>query len=67
MESDSKTITKIKRNILNVSNVLPTIWIRFPFQADNGSKWIILDSRHYLLLNFRIILALVYIVIQTLK
>lgn len=67
MEGDSKTIEKIKRWLFNVSHVLPTIWIRLPFQADNGSKWIILDSRHYLLFNFRMFLAIVYFAIQAFK
>ena len=67
MEGDSKTIEKIKRWLFNVSHVLPTIWLRLPIQIDNGSKWILLDSRRYLLFNFRMLLAIIYIAIQTLK
>ena len=67
MESDSKTIKKIKRWLFNASHVFPTIWLRLPIQTDNGSKWILLDSRRYLLFNFRMLLAIIYIAIQTLK
>jgi len=67
MEGDSKTIKKIKRTISDVSNVLFAFWLRFCFQIDNGHKWILLDSRRYLLFNFRMLLAIIYFAIQAFK
>jgi hypothetical protein len=73
MESD-KHVTKNKKKtkipkgiILDACNVFPTIWIRRIVQADNGAKWIILDSRRYLLWNFRILLWVLYIAFQAIK
>jgi len=67
MEGDSKTIKKIKGWLFDVSHVLPTIWLRLPIQTDNGSKWVLLDSRRYLLFNFRVLLAIIYFAIQAFK
>ncbi len=67
MESDSKTIKTLQRIISDVSNVLPTFWIRLPVQIDNGGNWIILGSRRYFLWNFRIFLAILYFIIQAIK
>jgi len=39
----------LQRYVANVSNVLPAIWIRCPFQIDNGSKRIVLDRRYRIL------------------
>jgi len=39
----------LQRYFANVSDVLPAIWIRCPFQIDNGSKRIILDRRYRIL------------------
>jgi hypothetical protein len=67
MQRDSKKTKKIQRAIAHVSDVLPTFWIRLPFQTDNGGNWIVLGSRRYFLWNFRIFLAVVYFIVQTLK
>ena len=67
MESESKNVKKIKGIIPNVSNVLPTFWVRFPFQIDNGGEWFVLGSRHYLLWNFRVFLAVLYFAFQAFK
>jgi hypothetical protein len=39
----------LQRYITNVSDVLPAFRIRCPFQIDNGSKRIVLDSRYRIL------------------
>ena len=67
MEGDSKKTKKTKRTFFNVGNVLPTFWIRLPFQVDNGGEWIILGGRRYLLLYFRVFLAVLYVAFQTAK
>lgn len=56
-----------KRHILNASDVLPTIWVRFPFQVDNGGHWIVLGSRSYLLWNLRILFCIIYFAIEIFK
>lgn len=66
-DGDSKKPNIFKRAIAHVSDVLPTIWLRLPIQADNGGKWIVLDSRRYLLWNFRFFLAVLYFAVQALK
>ena len=63
-----KTALKVlKRHLANVSDVLPTLWVRLPFQIDNGGNWIILGGRSYLLWNLRIVLCLVYFAVQIFK
>lgn len=66
-DGDSKKSNIFKRVIANASDVLPTVWLRLPIQADNGGKWIILDGRRYILWNVRFFLALLYFAIQALK
>lgn len=56
-----------KRRIPNASDVLPTVWVRLPFQVDNGGNWLILGSRSYLLWNLRIVLCLLYFAVQVFK
>jgi len=72
MEGDhvkkAKTEAKsLKRRIIDAGNVLPTVWVRLPFQVDNGGNWLILGSRSYLLWNLRIILCLLYLAVQIFK
>ena len=63
-----KTALKVlKGHLANVSDVLPTLWVRLPFQIDNGGNWIILGGRSYLLWNLRIVLCLVYFAVQIFK
>ena len=62
-----KEISNLKRRIPDAGNVLSTLWIRLPFQANNGSQWIILDSRRSLLLHFRLLLAVLYFAVQIFK
>ena len=45
----------LQRYLTNVSDVLPAVWIRCPFQIDNGSKRIILDRRYRILFYLGII------------
>jgi hypothetical protein len=72
MEGDhvkkAKTEAKsLKRRIFDAGNVLPTVWVRLPFQVDNGGNWLILEGRSYLLWNLRIILCLLYLAVQIFK
>ena len=34
-EQQRKTVWYIPRHFIDVSNVLSTLWVRLPFQADN--------------------------------
>ena len=73
MEGDSyvkknkKKNIKDKRCIYDVRNVFPSIWIRCTFQACNGLEWLLLDSRYYILFNFRVLLAIVYLLYEMVK
>ena len=63
-----KTALKIlKGHLANACDVLPTLWVRFPFQIDNGGQWIILGGRSYLLWNLRIVFCLLYFAVQAFK
>lgn len=66
-KKNQKKSVKIKRSILNVRDVLSALWIRCTFQAYNGLEWLILDSRYYILFNFRVFLAIVYLLYQMVK
>ena len=72
MEGDHVKKTKteaksLKRRIIDAGNVLPTLWVRFPFQIDNGGNWIILGGRSYLLWNLRILFCILYFAVQIFK
>ena len=56
-----QTISPIQRVITNVGNVLSAFRLRCVIQTYNGYKRLVLDSRHGLLLNFRVFLVIVYI------
>jgi hypothetical protein len=62
-----KEINNLKRRLPNAGNVLPTFWVRLPFQVDNGGNWLILGSRSYLLWNLRIVFCILYFAVQALK
>ena len=62
-----KEVNNLKRRISDASNVFPTLWVRFPFQVDNGGNWLILGSRSYFLWNLRVFLCLLYFTVQILK
>jgi hypothetical protein len=49
----------LQRNIANVSNVFSAFWLRCPFQIDNGSKRIVLDSRYRILFYLGIIFYII--------
>lgn len=66
-KKNEKKTKDLQRTISDAGNVLSTIWLRFPFQADNGAQWIILDSRRCLLLHFRVFLALLYFTVEIFK
>ena len=67
VKKDKTTLKVLKGHLANVSDVLPTLWVRLPFQIDNGGNWIILGGRSYLLWNLRIVLCLVYFAVQIFK
>ena len=67
LESKGKKINFLQRYITNVSDVLSPIWIRRTIQIVNGSEWFILGSRYYFLLNFRLLLVIVYILYEIYK
>lgn len=70
MESDSKnkkTSHQSKGTILDVSNVLPTFWVRCIVQAYNGCNKLILDGRYGVLFYFRLFLYLLYFAVQAFK
>ena len=67
VEKNKKEAKGLKRHIFDARNVLPTFWVRFPFQIDHGGKWLILGSRSYLLWNLRIFLCILYFAIQAVK
>jgi hypothetical protein len=57
----------VQRYISNVSDVLSPIWIRRPFQINNGFEWFVLGSRYRFLFYFRLFLVVLYISYQTFK
>ena len=66
-KKNKKKAKSLKGNFFDACNVLPTLWVRLPIQAHHGANWIILDSRRYLLWNFRLLLCLLYIAVQAIK
>lgn len=67
VKKTKKQANSLERRIAYASDVLPTLWVRFPFQVDHGGHWLILGSRSYLLWNLRIILCLLYFAVQIFK
>jgi hypothetical protein len=70
MDSDTKrkkTVKQSKGAELNVSNVLPTLWVRFFIQADYGREWLLLGGRYNFLFDFRVFLAFIYFIIKTIE
>jgi len=67
VKKDKTKAKSLKGHIFDVGNVLPTIWLRLPFQIDNGGQWIILGGRSYLLWNLRILFCLLYFAVQAFK
>lgn len=67
VKKTKKAFKVLKGHLANVSDVLPTLWVRFPFQIDNGGNWIILGGRSYLLWNLRILFCILYFAVQALK
>jgi hypothetical protein len=57
----------LQRYISNVSNVLSPLWIRRTIQINNGREWFILGSRYNFLFNFRLLLVVVFLIIQIFK
>jgi hypothetical protein len=57
----------LQRYISNVSNVLSPLWIRRTIQINNGLEWFILGSRYSFLFRFRLLLVVVFLIIQIFK
>jgi uncharacterized membrane protein len=66
-ETNQKKNIKAKRGISNVSDVLSALWVRLSVQAYNGLEWLILDSRYYILFNFRVFLGVIYLLYEMVK
>lgn len=64
---EKEAITKLTRWLSNAGNVLFALWIRLPFQVDNGGNWIILGGRSYLLWTIRMLFCILYLTVQILK
>jgi uncharacterized membrane protein len=73
MEGDSHVKKNKKKSvqnegsISNASDVLYALWVRFSVQAYNGLEWLILDSRYYILFNFRVFLGVIYLLYEMVK
>jgi len=67
METDEEEHSIFKRSIINVSNVLSTLWLRWTIQITNGNNWFILESRSYILWNIRVLFCFLYIFIKVFK
>jgi len=67
VKRQEKEINFIQRYLTNVSNVLPSFWIRRIIQTDNGFNWFILGSRYSFLLYFRLFLVILYLAYEVFK
>lgn len=62
-----KEVNVLQRYITNVGDVLSPIWVRRAFQIDDGGNWVILGCRYNFLLNFRVLLVIIYLAYETFK
>ena len=67
IQRKGEEVNAIQRYVFNVSNVLSPLWIRRPFQINNGSEWFILGSRFRFLFNFRLFLVVLYLAYEIFK
>ena len=65
--SQEKEVKDLQRGITYAGNVFSTAWVRRSIQTNNGCNWFVLGSRYRFLLYFRLFLAILYIIIQTIK
>lgn len=76
-DGDIKTTTKtwkqkekiedLQGGLTYAGHVFSPSWVRRTVQDANGPNWLILESRHRLLLYFRLFLVIVYIIVETFK
>jgi hypothetical protein len=76
-DGDSKEDKQIKRKgtqvnflqryISNVSDVFSPLWLRRPIQINNGLEWFILGSRYRFLFYFRLLLVVVFLIVEIFK
>ena len=63
-QDEGEPYSIMERYIANVSNVLSPLWLRRAFQIDDGGNWLILGCRYRFLLNFRLLLVVLYLLFQ---
>jgi len=66
-KKNKKTSFSIEGCLYDVGYVLHALWVRLFVQIGDGLNWLILDGRHYVLFNFRVLLALIYLMFQMVK
>lgn len=62
-ERQRKKINLVQRYIAYVGDVLSPIWLRRPFQIDDGGNWFILGCRYRFLFYFRLFLVTLYFIL----
>ena len=65
--SQEKEAENYERGISYDGNVFSPAWIRRTIQTRDGSYWVLLGRRYRFLLNFRLFLALLYIIVEIFK
>jgi hypothetical protein len=64
---EKEAITKLKRWLSDVGNVLFALWVRLSFQAYHAGNWLVLGGRSHLLWGFRLLLSVVYFALEIFK
>jgi hypothetical protein len=63
----TKKTNAFKRYLSYVGDVLSPLWLRRPFQINNGFEWVILGCRYRFLFYFRMFLVILYFTYETFK
>ena len=64
---EKEAITKLKRWLSNVGNVLFALWVRLSFQAYHAGNWLLLGGRSDFLWGVRLLFCIAYLVLQAVK
>jgi hypothetical protein len=67
VKRQKKKTNLLERLVANAGNVLPSIWIRFPFQAHDRPFWFFLEGGSCILLYIRVFLFMLYFALQIFK
>ena len=67
IKNKKRTYNFLQRYITNACNVFFTTWVRCIIQIYNGYYRIILDGGYNILLNFRMLLVMLYITYEIFK